>query len=174
MDTSSPLFFISFFFVIALAIGEFLVSLLWVPAYFRIGIPLFIKEFRPKDHLEFSLDIPPLEESLRTFWRPRVVFKELSPGEYAFRHHYASRNPLLGHIKFDPLRGVVVLKGYAYWTFLLLPLPVFLLVSSLEGVPLFIFPVFLLIVALNVLFQRRTYQRIADVVQQMAGSSELY
>lgn len=178
MDTPSPLFFVSIFFMVALGIGEFLVSLLWVPAYFRTGIPLLTKEFRPKDHFEFSLDIPALEQTLKGVWRPRVVFKALAPGEYAFRHHFTSRTPLQGHIKFDPLRGVVVIKGYAYWTLFLFPLPIFLLTLSLEGAPIVILPAFLLvfglIIGLNVLFQRHIYQQVVQAVQQMAGSTELY
>lgn len=178
MNTPGPLFFVSLFFMVVLGMGEFLVSLLWIPAYFRTGIPLLTKEFRPKDHFEFSLDIPALEQTLQGFWRPRVVFKELAPGEYAFRHHFTSRTPLQGHIKFDSLRGVVVIKGYAYWTLLLFPLPIFLLVSSLEGVPLLTLPAFLLvfglIIGLNFLFQRRIYQQVVEAVQKMVGSSELY
>ncbi len=169
METPSSLFFIVFILFFGLTITELICYWLWVPFYFRIGIPIFSQEIQPLNLFQLNLDIPQLEKQLGGFWGKRVVFKEVQPNEYLFRHNFTSRNPIIGQITFDTIRGVVVVKGNLYWSLLFLPLLILFFIPY--GAPLIVLFIFAFIILVNLAIQRNTYQKVAQAIQEAVGKT---
>ncbi len=151
------------------AIGEWVLSLTWTPFYFRTGIPLFTASIVAYPPSEFSSHISEIEHKLQntSWWRPAVVLKQLDTNEYAFRHHWwRSRNPLTGLIRVDELAGKVTITGYAYWSFLILPI-FFLFIISQE-ILIFIV-VFIFVIGINIAVQRSHYAKIAQIIEEVVS-----
>ena len=162
---SSTLFVI----VIVLSLGEFLLAWLWVPAYYRWGIPMYQVRYKLSDApLDMASYIPKLESALpRTMWNRAVVFKSLSLQELAFRNQLGSRNtPVHGRINFDPYNYEIVVTGYFYGSMLLLPL-LFLFFFLFDGFALFMGAFFVFVIVFNVAMLRKSYGRIGNAVQDV-------
>jgi hypothetical protein len=171
--TEPPLlFFAVLFLFVLISLGEVICYLLWLPFYFRTGIPVFSAEIPLPNAFQLTLDIPQLEQKLKGFWGPRVVFKQLQPNEYAFRQSFTTRNPAVGLITFDTLRSTIIIKGYVYWSLLFFPVVIFVLALSVPMGDFFwlILPFFVLIVLINLAIQRSTYRKIATAVQEITSN----
>ena len=158
-----------FFIVIALSMGELLLAWLWVPAYYRFGIPMYQVSFKLSEApADMSALIPKLESALpRTMWNRAVIFRSLDVQELAFRNQLGSRNaPVHGRIHFDPYNYELVITGYFYWAMLLLPL-LFIGFFLSDGFFLLMGAFFVLVLGLNIVMLRSSYGRISNVVQEI-------
>jgi hypothetical protein len=159
-------------FIVAASFGEMAVSGMWLPAYYRYGIPLFRKEYPLTTMPNLAAKIPELEQKLkRSAWRPAVVFRELDKNEIAFRNSFGSKNPLSGLVRLEPSQGRMRISGHLHWTFFLTPLLFFVIFLS-SGIPI-LFLVFLLVIfMMTFAVQRYNYAKIAEVVAETAVSAE--
>ncbi|MBK8987311.1 MAG: hypothetical protein IPM39_14750 [Chloroflexi bacterium] len=156
--------------IFVLAISEFLLSSFWAPVYFRYGIPLLRRSYTVPADLDLAAQIPHLETSLpRTWWRPGVVFRALSPTELAFRHRFGTRNPLQGLVRLEPGHGRMTITGYLYSFYLVFPFLILFFVL-VAGVP-WLFLLFMAAVfAFTFGLQRRHYAQIADIIAATVGA----
>lgn len=165
----SPLFFTLFpLFVVLIIISslaELLLSSLWAPFYYRYGLPLLRRTYGLPANPNIAAQIPRLEQNLRgSWWRPRVVFRALSPTELAFRNNFGSRNPMQGLVRLEPAHGRMTISGYLYSSYLLFFPLFFVFVLANEAIPA-LFLVFMLgILLFSVLYQRRQYEQIARII----------
>jgi hypothetical protein len=168
------MFFGNSFFAIILvlvvaSVGELILASLWAPFYFRYGIPLLRRSYTVPADLDLTAQIPRLERSLpRTWWRPFIVFRQLSATELAFRNGFGSRNPLQGLVRLEPGNGRLTISGHLYTSYLLYPLA--FVPFLLNG---FMPAIFLLFLAAAFVFaigmQRRHYEQIASVIAETLG-----
>ena len=164
-ETISPFFLIGF--IMLITAGEFFLSALWVPFFFRFGIPLMRKEFQMLTAVSSLAEyIGPLESQLPRSWQqPSIAFKALGSDELAFRQKFGQRNPAHGHVVYDRMRQKLLFTGYLPWSTLVTPfIFVFILLwAPFEAVFLFLF-VFMAILGFGILMAYRNYGRIAQVV----------
>jgi len=156
-----------------MVMGEYVLSAFWAPFYFRFGIPLYRQSFHlPDVPPELGQHVPALESQLpRSWWQGAVVFRALGRHELAFRQGITngSRNAIHGRVLFDPWNQQISITGYVYWSFLLFPL-LFLAMGFFElfFLPFVAFLLFILLI--NVIQQRKSYQRVATAVQNTLGA----
>jgi hypothetical protein len=105
---------------IGVALVELVLSGMWVPVYFRIGFPLFVKSFRfSGDSCE--IDVAALSSEFAGRIAPPLVFRPLDSGEIAFREKlicfsWFSYTPVMhGLIRADRDTRTVSTTGYANW-----------------------------------------------------------
>jgi hypothetical protein len=133
MEFAIPILFILLAFACLL---ELLLSIFWLPAYFRHGLRLFHREV-----LHIGVDAPLLTQQRLTkefedIIYPKLVFWSFSPHEIAFRDvivhmFYLNFHPIMrGIVRKDDDSKVITISGYATWSVLAF-LPFFLLVSLL-------------------------------------------
>ena len=104
--------------IILIMIIEQFLSGLWVPAYFRYGIPLFRRSFSDFGRPPFEIEADTLTKKVgHTFWLTSVFFNSLGPGEIAFRQaKFTLYTPVMhGIIRHNRNDGVVTITGYANW-----------------------------------------------------------
>ncbi len=172
MNEFFPLVFPAMVILLVLSsLAEMAVSGMWLPFYYRLGIPLYRKEVSLTSMPDLAAKIPELEQKLtRSMWRPAIVFRALNKHEIAFRNSFGSRNAMAGLIRLDPRGGKMQISGHLYWTFLVLPI-VFLLFVFTTFLPTTFFVFLLAIFALNFGLQRYHYSQIAKVIEETAVSS---
>ncbi len=165
MREISPI--VLFVFIMLITVGEFFLSMSWRPFFFRVGIPLFRKEFSTVGMLQpMERYIGELEAQLpRSWWQPAVVFKAISPSELAFRQKFGQRNPVRGLLLYEPTRQRLSLTGYMPWATLISPFAfiVILLWAPFAAVFLFLF-VFIIGVSFAILMSRMHYGRIEQAI----------
>ncbi len=169
-----PIFIFFFIALFLLAIGETLLSLFWAPVYFRHGIPLLRRAYTVPGSLDLVAQIPRLEQNLRrTWWRPGVVFRALSPTEIAFRQAFGTRNPLQGIIRVEPARNLITVSGHLYNLYLFLPvvLIVFVMGNVTSLFSVLPFAIFALALVFGLAMQYRHYAQIAQIIQDTLGAS---
>lgn len=160
--TLFPLFVVL---LIVTSLGELMLSSLWAPFYYRHGIPLLRRTYTLPANLNIDAQIPRLEQNLRgSWWRPRVVFRALSPTELAFRNNFGSRNPMQGLVRLEPAHGRMTISGYLYSSYLLIFPLLFAFVLGIGGLPVLFFIFMLGILLFSVLYQRRQYEQIARII----------
>jgi hypothetical protein len=168
--TLFPTGFVIFF---GLLIGEFLLSSLWAPVYFRYGIPLLRRHYSVRHDLNLAGYIPDLEANLgrkgRLGWRPAVVFRSFNPTELAFRQPFGHRNQVKGMVRLEPGNGRLTISGHL--PFSSLPVAAFLmLVIWLSGVAQLFILLMVGILALAIFLQRHHYAQIAQIISQTLGA----
>ncbi len=171
-DYMSFIFPVMIITIVALSLGELLISALWLPAYFRYRLPLFRKEYPLTTMPDVAAIIPELEQKLkRSLGRPAIVFRALNANEIAFRNNFGSRNAMSGLIRLQPDQGRMCISGHLYWSFFLLPL-IFLLVLFSFPVPAFFFVFLAGGFMIGSAIQRVQYGKIAQVIVETAVSTD--
>ena len=164
-------FFAFFALILVFSLGEFLLSSMWMPFFFRFGIPIYRQEFRLMNSLgSLDVHIAELEEQLpRTWQRSAIAFRALSSNELAFRQKFGQRrNQTYGLLAYEPQRQVLTFKGYLPFSVLIFP--VFFLIFLLMGpfpYPALFLLFLLLMIGFSVVYQYRSYGRIAQAIQHI-------
>ena len=158
--------------IVLVSVGELILSAVWAPFYFRLGIPLLRRRYTLPADLDLAAQIPLLEQNLRRSWsRPAIVFRQLSPTEIAFRNNFGSRNPLQGLVRLEPGHGRMTISGHLYYSYFFFPL--FILPILLGGaVPILFLLFFAAIFAFIFVTQYRHYAQIAGVIAATAGGQK--
>ena len=158
--------------MVVASVAEMAFSGMWLPAYFRYGIPLFRQEYPLTTMPDLAAAIPELEQKLkRSAWRPAIVFRVLDRNEIAFRSSFGSKNTMSGLIRLEPSQGRMQISGHLYWTLLLIPL-VFLAIAFNSPMPIFFLLFMLAIFVLTFGMQRYHYGQIAAVIAETAVTAE--
>lgn len=158
--------------IVALSLGEMAISGMWLPAYYRYGIPLFRKETPLTTMPDLAAKIPELEQKLkRSMWRPAIVFRALNANEIAFRNSFGSRNAMSGLIRLEPDRGRMRISGHLNWAIFLFPL-IFLFMAFSFPMSAFFLLFLAAIFAMTFALQRVHYGKIAQVIMETAVTAD--
>lgn len=121
--------------IVVIFVAELIVSGLWIPFYFRTGIPLFRKSFRFSERPMFSAD--ELSHHFQSGILAVLVFHESSPGEIAFRQGFMKFSFFPSHylvmrglIQVNEWKHEVSVTGYTNWSPILCVPPLLILVLS--------------------------------------------
>jgi hypothetical protein len=158
---------------VGVSVAELFVAGLWLPFYFRFGIPLFRQSYPMTYKPDLAAKIPELEQTLkRSMWRPSIVFRPLNNHEIAFRYKFGSRNnPVAGLISLEPAQGRMTITGNLYWTYLFMPL-LFLSFPAWGGRMTGLFFLFVIgIMIFTIGLQRYHYSQIAATIVETAVSA---
>jgi len=108
---------IAVFALIAIAIIETVLAASWNRGYFRSGLVIFRQRISLVGAIPTFPDPEHLEALFKSRWVPSLRFRELSPGELAFREayfefHLVSYTPIMhGHLEALPAERVVLVEG---------------------------------------------------------------
>jgi hypothetical protein len=165
-------FLIVFALIMVFSLGENAVSAMWLPAYFRYGIPLFRKEYPLTTMPDLAAQIPELEQKLkRSGGRSSIVFRALDTHEIAFRNKFGTRDGISGLIRLEPNQRRMRISGNLYWSVLLIP--VMFLAGAANGFISVFFAIFIsAIFVMTFGRQRYQYGKIATVIRETAVSAE--
>jgi hypothetical protein len=168
MNDYFPFLFVMVAALVVLSFGEMAISGMWLPAYFRYGIPLFRQEYPLAAMPDLAAKIPELEQRLkRSMWRPAIVFRALNANEIAFRNNFGSRNAMSGLIRLEPNQGRMRISGNLYWTYLLIPF-LFVSIVAMGGITVIFLVIMLVIFVMTFGMQRYHYAQIAAVIAATA------
>ena len=160
--------------LIAIAIAETVLAACWNRGYFRSGLLIFRQRIPFAGAIQDLPDAARLEALLKSRWGPSILFRELSPGELAFREalwefHLLSYTPIMhGHIEALPAERAVLVEGRLNWFtlgFVLMPALVLDDPSSLLSLPFFVG-----VVGLIYLIQAHRYRRLATVLVEACAA----
>ena len=109
-----------FLLIAGVLVIETIVSGRWVEFYFRSGIPVFRSAVILPLHVRHNLSADEIERRCRGGWGPRLLFRELSTGDVAFREaaelSFFSYTPIMhGLLTKRPTERVVVVSGHLNW-----------------------------------------------------------
>ncbi len=151
------------------AIIELILSATWNPYYFRHGLPIFRRMYSvvstfPKPSTQ------ELEAQFRGQFRHPILFRKLSPSEYAFRYSFfhfgLSATPLMhGMLRWDDTSGLVSVTGYANWFPTCFVLLVAFVWSGLDHVFL-LFTIIIVALSFFYLFQSKRFNKVGELASQ--------
>jgi hypothetical protein len=107
--------------LIAIAITETILAARWNRTYFRSGVLIFRQRIPFAGAIQSLPDAAHLDALLGSRWAPSILFRELSPGELAFREAFLefrllSYTPIMhGHIEAVPAERAVLVEGRLNW-----------------------------------------------------------
>lgn len=102
-------------------VTEFVLSLMWFPGYFRVGIPLFYMRVSVDEGFAVSRILPPSKRAETLLDNCGFSVKQISLNEIAIRERFFvfSRGATLhGLIRFSPDRNEVIALGFINWSLL--------------------------------------------------------
>ena len=99
--------------LVLIGLLETILSMLWVPFYMRLGIPVWWQKAPVRSKEQFWRTAKQLDGTgMLGTWYPTIVFKQISPNEVAFRHQL--RESQRGFHFRSPIRGMIRLSAEAY------------------------------------------------------------
>jgi hypothetical protein len=108
--------------VFGIALAEMLLSGTWARWYFRLGIPIFRREYESRAYAGELPTAEALAEPLANSVFPAIVFRSFGDGLYGFRERAwppsfrLSYTPIMrGIVRFDGTSSRVVVLGMANW-----------------------------------------------------------
>lgn len=161
-----------FIIIIAIAIGELILSGRWHPTYFKTGITIYKRTMKSNNYLKPLPDAEHIQSGLPNSIGPDILIRKLENNLFAFRERafqftWFSYTPIMhGNLEFNPKSSEVIVRGRLNWfivafsiTFVTLP------ITLSKGEPeVLLLPTFLFIV-LGILYaiQAIKFNKIAGV-----------
>jgi hypothetical protein len=161
-------FSIAFLALIAITIAETVLAARWNRAYFRSGLLIFRQRIGFVGAIQSLPAAAHLDALLKGRWGPSLLFRELSPGELAFREalfefRLLSYTPIMhGHIEALPAELVVLVEGRLNWSTLGFVLMIALVLDRASS--LVFLPFFVVVVGLIYLIQALRYRRVTTAL----------
>lgn len=156
--------------LLLIVVVELIIYLTWNKQYFRFGIPVFARTISVNDTILVPLRVKDMEAHCpSSFWGPTIEFREIGPGEYAFREgvyqgifyffRLAYPPAIRGYLVYDRNQKQIRVLGYV----LIYPFVIFSASIYFLGVGL---ALFLLSVYFGIpyLIQAARYNAVAKIV----------
>ena len=151
------------FIFVLVAIVEVLFSATWNSTYFRIGIPIYSKQYPYIGTAPDPINDTILNKAFKKTFTHSLVFKQIENGEYAFREKLFqftlfTYTPIMhGNLNIDKSSRNIRVTGHINWWILAFIVTWFIFFSE----DLFIFPFLFLFLGVIYLFQKNKYDKVA-------------